>query len=155
MSQTGWVTGDDLRRLARHLTTFEAPVFRFGTWVPSQQREDGVLVMGWYEPGPEAEAFLADARALITPFDWPAWASSADAQALLGHPEAVASASGDDLRKLLTVYIRSERFGDGTLEAAFSSGMLAAIVRRAGVLAVDPGRGVRQSGTPMTSERPG
>jgi hypothetical protein len=126
-----------LRRLARHLPTFEAEGFRFGSWVPSTERDDGVIVMGWYEPGPEAEEFLADARAMITPFDWPAWASGPEGQALLGHPEAVASASADDLRKLLTVYVRSERFGDGTLEAAFASGMLTAIIRRAGVLAAE------------------
>ena len=134
---------DRLRRLARHLPAFESPGFRFGSWVPSRPREDGVIVMGWYEPGPEAEAFLVDARAMITPFDWPAWASDPEGQALLGHPEAVASASADDLRKLLTVYVRSERFGDGTLEAAFDSGMLIAIIRRAGVLAAEgePNRG--------------
>ena len=40
----------------------------------------------------------------------------------------------DDLRRLLTVYVRSERFGDGTLENAFTSGMLTAIIRRAAVL---------------------
>ena len=45
-----------------------------------------------------------------------------------------ASASAEDLRRLLTVYVRSERFGDGTLEAAFESGMLTAIIRRAGIL---------------------
>lgn len=126
-----------LRRLAQHLPAFESPGFRFGSWVPSWERDDGVIVMGWYEPAPEAEAFLADARAMITPFDWPAWASGPEGQALLGHPEAVASASADDLRKLLTVYVRSERFGDGTLEAAFASGMLTAIIRRAGVLAAE------------------
>ena len=58
----GW-----LRRLGRHLPTFEAPGFRFGSWMPAQERDDEVIVMGWYEPGPEANAFLADARVAITP----------------------------------------------------------------------------------------
>jgi hypothetical protein len=144
VGHTGTVATDELRdrlrRLARHLPVFEEPGFRFGSWVPSRARDDSVIVMGWYEPGPEAEAFLVDARALITPFPWPAWADGDEGKALLGHPEAVASASADDLRKLLTVYIRGERFGEGTLEAAFGSGMLTAIIRRAGVLAteVDP-----------------
>lgn len=133
---------EPLRRLARHLPAFESPGFRFGSWVPSWQRDDGVTVVGWYEPGPEAEAFLADARALMTPFDWPAWASGPDGQRLLGHPEEVASASADELSKLLTVYVRSERFGDGTLEAAFASGMLTAIIRRADALTSEsPGGG--------------
>jgi len=129
-----------LPRIARHRATFAEPGFRFGSWVPSWTDDDGVLQLGWYEPSPEAEAFLADVRAWIEPFDWPSWAASAEGEALLGHPEAVASASEDELRKLLTVYVRSERFGDGTLEAAFTSGMLTAIVRRASVLAgtLDP-----------------
>ena len=103
--------------------------------MPSWTDDDGVLNLGWYEPSPQAEAFLVDVRAWIEPFDWPSWAASAEGEALLGHPEAVASASEDDLRRLLTVYVRSEHFGDGALEAAFRSGMFTAIVRRASVLA--------------------
>ncbi len=129
---------DRLRRLARHLPVFEAPGFSFGEWEPSWEREDGVTVLGWYKPSPEAEAFLADLGGWITPFDWMSWAATPEGQALLDHPEAVASASADDLRKLLTLYVRSERFGEGTLENAYTSGMLTAIVRRAGVLADQP-----------------
>ena len=124
-----------LRRIGRHLAAFEAPGFRFGEWVPSRKGDDGTIVLGWYELSPEAQAFLDDLGGWIEPFDWPAWASSAEGRALLGHPEGVASASADDLRKLMTVYVRSERFGDGTLEAAFESGMLTAIIRRAAALA--------------------
>ena len=130
--------GERLRRLARHLPVFEAPGFSFGAWVRSRTRDDGVIVMGWYEPGPEALAFLADAGALSRRFDWRSWADGAAGEALLGHPDEVASASAEDLRSLLTTYIRGERFGDGTLEAAFRSGMLTAIIRRAGVLASEP-----------------
>lgn len=126
-----------LRAVGRHLATLEAPGFRFGAWVASRTDADGVTHMPWYEPSPEAEAFLADARALIVPFDWPAWASSPEGQALLGHPDRVASASADDLRRLVTTYVRAERFGDGTLENAFSSGMLTAIARRARALAAE------------------
>jgi len=128
---------DRLHRLGRHLEAFEAPGFSFGTWVPSWERDDGVMVLGWFEPSPEAQAFLGDLGGWITPFDWPAWAESPEGRALLGHPDAVDSASADDLGKLLTVYVRGERFGDGTLEAAFKSGMLTAIVRRAAALAAD------------------
>ena len=113
----------------------ESPDFSFGDWAPTTTYADGSIAMPWYEPSTEAEAFLADARALVTPFDWPSWASGEDGQRLLGHPDAVASATADDLGKLLTTYVRSERFGDGNLAAAFDSGMLTAIVRRASVLA--------------------
>lgn len=132
---------DRLRRLARHLPVFEAPGFRFGEWEPSRERQDGVIVLGWFKPSAGAAAFLADLGGWITPFDWMSWAATPEGRALLDHPEAVASASADDLRKLLTLYIRSERFGEGTLANAFTSGMLTAIVRRAGVLADQPGLG--------------
>ena len=124
-----------LRRIARHLPVFEAPGFRFGDWAPTETDADGVMTMPWYALSPEAEAFLADLGGWITPFDWRTWASTPEGQALLGHPDAVASASAEDLQKLLTLYVRSERFGEGTLENAFTSGMLTAIMRRAGVLA--------------------
>ena len=133
------MTGENLRRIGRHLATLEAPGFRFGEWVPSATDASGTITVGWYEPSEGAEAFLADVRACIEPFPWPAWAESPDGQALLGHPEAVASASAEDLRRLLTVYVRAERFGDGTLEAAFQSGMLTAIIRRAAALAAEHG----------------
>ncbi len=96
---------------------------------------DGVIRVGWYVFSPEAEVFLADARALVEPFDWPTWASGREGQALLADPDAVADATADDLRRLLTTFIRSERFGDGILESAFNRGMLTAIARRAATLA--------------------
>lgn len=126
---------EHLRRIGRHLATLEAPGFRFGGWVSPARDPSGTIQLGWWEPSAEAEAFLADVRAWIEPFAWPAWAESAGGQRLLGHPEAVASALAEDLRRLLTVYVRAERFGDGTLEAAFESGMLTAIARRAALLA--------------------
>jgi hypothetical protein len=124
-----------LHRLAKHLPMLESPDFSFGSWVPSWERDDGVIVLGWYEPSPGAAAFLADVGGWVTPFDWPAWASGSEGQRLLGHPSAVASATAEELGKLLTTYVRSERFGDGSLEAAFESGMFTAIARRASVLA--------------------
>lgn len=123
-----------LRAIGRHAEILASPGFSFGAWVPSRTDENGVIQVGWYEPSLEAEAFLTDARAIVRAFDWSAWAAGPEGRALLGHPEAVATASADDLRRLLTTYLRSERFGDGTLENAHASGMLTAIARRAAAL---------------------
>lgn len=122
-----------LEALARHLDAFEAPGFAFGAWVPSWTDEDGVIHLGWYEPGAEAEAFLADARAAgwVTSHDWMRWLVSPEGQRLSGDPTAVAAATPDELGYLLTTYVRGERFGDGTLAAAHDRGMLTAIMRRA------------------------
>jgi hypothetical protein len=46
----------------------------------------------------------------------------------------VAGATQEELAKLLTAIIRSDRFVEGSLEGAFESGLLAAICRRAAVL---------------------
>jgi hypothetical protein len=124
-----------LSRLAQHLSVLESPEFSFGHWERPMTSTDGVIHLGWYVFSPGAEAFLADARALVEPFDWPTWASSAEGQALLADPAAVADASAADLVRLLTTFIRSERFGEGTLESAFERGMLTALARRAAVLA--------------------
>ena len=52
----------------------------------------------------------------------------------LGDPTRVASASADDLARLLTTLVRGDRFADGTLAHAHESGLLRAIARRAEVL---------------------
>jgi hypothetical protein len=124
-----------LRRLGRHVAMLESPEFSFGDWAPVQENEDGSINLPWYQPSPAADQFLGDVRALVTPFDWPAWAGTAEGQSLIGHPDAIASATADQLQKLLTAYVRRERFGEGTLAEAFDTGVLSAIARRAGQLA--------------------
>jgi hypothetical protein len=126
-----------LRRLAAQLPVLESDEFTFGEWVPSWTDAEGVIHMPWYRLSPQAEAFLAEVGAAgwIAPFDWMTWIGSAEGKALSSSPAAVAIASADDLGRLLTMYVRSERFGDGSLEAAYASGMLTAIARRAGELA--------------------
>lgn len=132
--QAGAVVLERLRRLARHLDTFEAEGFVFGRWEPARKRSDGVIVMGWFEPGPEAQAFFADAATLVRPFDWSAWLATTDGRRFVTDPDAVAGACADDLVRLLTALIRSQRFNDASWEGAYESGLLVAIMRRAEAL---------------------
>jgi hypothetical protein len=122
-----------LRALAALVPTLEAPDADFGHWVQPPAR-DGVLTMGWYEFGPAGEAFRAAAAGWIVVFDWGTWLQTPEGAALR-EPEAVASATPDQLSKLLTAIVRSERFTDGSIAGAFESGLLLAICRRAAVLA--------------------
>ena len=71
-------------------------------------------------------------------FDWPSWSQTTEFQRFDREPAAIRAASMEQLQQLLTVYIRAERFGDGTLESAYDRGVLTAIVRRAGDLAAGP-----------------
>jgi len=70
----------------------------------------------------------------IVPFDWATWAESAEGRRLLRGPRHIATATLDQLAKVLTTLIRGERFSEGTLSEALESGLLLAIARRAEAL---------------------
>lgn len=125
-----------LRELAGYLDRLEAPGADFGHWV-AQKTEKGVTSLGWYTLSALGQAFESDCYRLgfVFPFDWAAWARTTDGQRLLENNEAVATATPDQLRRLLTVIIRGDRFSDGTIADAFESGLFTAICRRATVLA--------------------
>ena len=63
-------------------------------------------------------------------FDWPAWAQTPEAQRLRDDREALEQATVLELARLLTVVIRSERFGEGAVAEAIESGLVAAVLRR-------------------------
>ena len=70
----------------------------------------------------------------MVPFDWATWAQTAEGQRLLGEPRHIATATADQLGKVLTTVIRHERFSEGTLNEALESGLLLAIAQRAEAL---------------------
>jgi hypothetical protein len=74
---------------------------------------------------------------VLRDFDWPAWARSADAAALRDDPAVLARATPAQIARLLTVLIRQERFAEGSLDAAFATGVVQRVVDRAAVLAAD------------------
>ena len=63
----------------------------------------------------------------MVPFDWATWAQTAEGQRLLGEPPHIATATADQLGKVLTTVIRHERFSEGTLNEALESGLLLAL----------------------------
>jgi len=126
-----------LQALAAFLPVFERADFEFGTWAGGERMADGAIQMPYYSFGPEAERFISTAYEFgwVIPFDWGAWLQTPEARRLREGGDALLTANADDLARLLTAIIRSERFGDGNLEGAFKSGLLTAIVRRAAALA--------------------
>lgn len=125
-------TLDRLRQLASHAKAMRAADFRFGHWHDSRKLDDESFSMPWFERGPEADRFLRDAAALgfVRPFDWVAWSATPEAVSLL-EPDGVRSASAEQIANLLTALVRRDRFVEGTLEAAFDSGLILAILERA------------------------
>jgi hypothetical protein len=133
-----------LRALADLVPLLEsAAAAEFGRWdVPSPK--GGVHSLGYYVFGPVGEAFLAAVRHngwVVTGFAWPAWLETDEGRALRDRPDAVAAAGPEDLARLLTAIIRSDRFVEGSIAGAFESGLLARIARRAAVLLAESGGG--------------
>lgn len=128
-----------LQRLAAWADRIADESFTLGAWVASTTRPDGVIQMGWYDLSDMGQAFVSEMYELgwVYAFDWRAWLETPDGRRLSSGPAPIASASADDLQRLITAILRSERFGDGQIEGAFESGILLAIALRARVLSED------------------
>jgi hypothetical protein len=127
---------DRLRPLAELLPALESADADFGHWDTSPP-VDGVHRMPYFTLGPTAEVFIsAVARGgwMMMGFDWMTWLRTGEGEALRDRPEALDTASPDDLARLLTAIVRSDRFVEGSMVGAFESGLLARIARRAAVL---------------------
>lgn len=130
-------TRDRLRAIGAFADELEAPGFVAGRWHPSEPTPDDpeVWSMPWYELSERAEAFRSTLAGIIEPFDWPTWLPTPEAQALYRDRAVLAAASPEQLSKLATAIVRSDRFTEGAIGEAFDDGVMAAIARRAEVLA--------------------
>ena len=126
-----------LQRLADFAVVFEAPGFVAGEYVtPVSEPGVGSMPYAHYHPEVDRCVTLAYEDGWVRAnFDWGVWSATAEARTLRDDPEALASATPDQLAKLMTVLVRQERFSEGALLWAFEAGLMLGIVRRAGVLA--------------------
>jgi hypothetical protein len=69
------------------------------------------------------------------PFDWPVW--KVEAQLYRENPALIADADLAMLQKLLTTFIRQDRFSGGYFAALCASGIFVPIPRRLHVLCSD------------------
>ena len=124
---------DRLHALAVFVPRFEAPDFQFGVWT---SHEKDVRV-AHYAVGATGLAFLETCSSMgwvLKDFDWPAWLKSEGAIDLHDDADRLATATADQLARVLTVLIRSERFVDGALAVRAESGSILNILRRAASL---------------------
>jgi hypothetical protein len=128
---------DALRALGRWADDLAQPDFRIGQWAMSTTDEQGRIHLGWFELGEDGRGFLAAVAdgGWVHPFDWMAWLQTPEGQRLREVPAGVQEATAEDLSRLLTAIVRSERFSEGSIAGAFESGLLLAIARRARELA--------------------
>ena len=126
-----------LEALAAFLPAFEAPGFRFAhNDSPLRQTGEQSYDVVGYEYDPLVWKFweVLDQHGWLITFRWMEWTETAEAQRLRSDPVAMTQASSEDLSKLLSMYCRMERFGDGAWLSFWDSGLLLGILRRAEVL---------------------
>ena len=126
-----------LLRLGQFSSIFGRRGFQFGTMV-TEDLDTGESLMPYYVLSDDAEAFIKicyECGWIRADFDWGAWKDTSEAMELRDNSNAMASATPDQIAKLLTVLVRQERFCAGALAGAFERGLLGAILRRAMTLA--------------------
>jgi hypothetical protein len=126
-----------LRALAVFLPIFERPGFKAGSWHGAEEREPGVFAMPFMDHAEDVIRFTEAAYThgwVRTDFDWREWGRSEEAISLQASPAKLSSARTQQLAQLLTLVIRQDRFVEGSLSAAFESGLILGILRRAKVL---------------------
>ena len=126
----------DWERLLAHLPVIAAPEFVAGVWVDMEHRDDGSWSMPYVELSAAALAFVASASAAMFPFDYRQWWFDGGRR-LVEEPHAVDEATLDDIRRLLTLHIRNDRFMEGHLLHAFESGHMVRVLQRIAALTRD------------------
>ena len=122
-----------LDSLASLLPAFEAPDAEFGTWKGGEEVEPGTFTMPWFAHSELTSRLLEVAYrdGWVRPdFDWPAWEQTPEARRLRDDRGALEQATVPELARLLTVVIRSERFGEGAVAEAIESGLVTDVLRR-------------------------
>ncbi len=121
--------------LARWGGPFASPALDVGHVEPIEQ-SSGTPQMPWFSYSEEVLRLEQEMYATdwVYSFDWPAWIETARGRALVNDPEAIATATADELRQTLTALLRGERTNDGLLASRFEFGLMMAITKRAGEL---------------------
>ena len=105
----------------------------FGTMKGGEDVATGTFIMPWFSHAELTSRFLEVAYrdGWVRPdFDWLAWEMTPEARRLRDDRGALEQATVLELARLLTVVIRSEKFGEGALAEALESGLVTAVRRR-------------------------
>ncbi|MFO1148081.1 MAG: DUF6508 domain-containing protein [Alsobacter sp.] len=124
--------------LATFLPILTAPDFSFGAWKDCVQLANGTWMLTHFEFSAEAKRFFDatyDLGCVDLEFDWIAWSTTEEARSHLDDHRLIGTATPEQLRKLLTMSVRMDRYCEGSLAGDFESGLLLALMRRAAALA--------------------
>lgn len=103
---------------------------------PPADELDWEPVLAWLPtlraPGLDVSRFLDCLydHEVIAPFDWPTWSNEGRGRVLVKQPAAIADASLEECRMLLTTHVRADRFAQGRLRGVLSDGTMTRILER-------------------------
>ena len=132
-----------LSAMAAFLPSLEARDFEAGRIRDPEQLNTTTWSLPSAELGKTASRFvhMAYGHDWVVSFDWMEWAGSEEARRLTGDAGSVESADIEQLRRLVTMCVRRDRFSEGALLGDFQSGLIIRIVRRAAELHSEVTRG--------------
>ncbi|MDL2343460.1 DUF6508 domain-containing protein [Deinococcus sp. MIMF12] len=146
----------DLQAVAHFLSIFEQEDFPFVRRLsPSDPTADGRrFVLPTYHRQVDRLVDVLNRDGWVygdRDFRWPQWAQTEEARRLRDDPEALAQATPLQLARLLTIFVRQERFDDGARQDFWESGLLTGILRRAARLAEEGGGTYLSPAAPTTT----
>jgi len=118
-------TARDIAAIVKLLPVFERPGFVAGECM---MPEGSTPYWDYVTEVREFEQALYKHKWVVEQFDWPAWLDQA--RLFNDHLELVAEADLVTIQKLFTTIVRQERFCEGTLDDAFESGLIVAMLRQ-------------------------
>ncbi len=137
------ISGEALQAIAAFIPIFEAPDFQFAhNDSPLRQTGEKAFEIVGYHYDPQVYEFweAAEQSGWLQHFDWVSWSTSEEATTLRYNPEAVRQATPEQLSRMLSMFTRMERFGDGAWLELWESGLLMRVLDRAQALIQDHAR---------------
>ncbi|MBV1700612.1 MAG: hypothetical protein KGQ46_02185 [Hyphomicrobiales bacterium] len=131
-------TSEQYAALAAFNDTFSSSDFVFSKFGDSSKSDDGVITLGEEIFTVDANRFVNfayDCGWVLDGFKYSEWMTSPEGKFFWSSPENLKQASGEQIAKLLTTFVRGDRFCEGTLSTAADEGFLTAMMRRADELA--------------------
>lgn len=127
---------ENLKALADFWPVFANPKFRWeieNTIEPKSKKEFTMPQRIWDK---EATAFhkMVYEQEWVVDFDWTGWVETKEFKKMMDSQNGIETATPVQLAKLITALVRKERFCEGTLSEAATSGLLERITRRASQL---------------------
>lgn len=124
---------NQITSLTSFIDSFEDPAFQFSVNWPAVKDSDGYWVSGHTVINPVGRAFvkaLIDNGWGIVNFDWGTFVNSSEYQELMMVPNGFNQATPEQIAKVITSILRSDRFSPGWLDNSVNDGTVLRILQR-------------------------